>query len=160
MKPWHVGCLPALSRQLWLQGERMLFLFICLFSRQFPASSHFFVWAKCWKLVMLTESLKWKEFISTEKGFYVSRFNISEYFSVTLLFLVFLCRLVVVTHLPTHQVDPSFKLRKHFRKAVSFGIYETHNSIFCSAWVLVWQVVHALYPQGYKFYVNSYLILL
>lgn len=101
---------------------------------------------------MLTEPLKWKEFISTEKGFYVSSFKISEYFSITLLFLVFLCLFVVVSHLPTYQVDPSFKLRKHFRKAVSFGFYETHNSIFCSTWVLVWQVVHALYPQGLEYF--------
>lgn len=59
----------------------------------------------------------------------VLSFKISEYFSITLSFLVFLCLFVVVSHLPTYQVDPSFKLRKHFRKAVSFGIYEIHKQL-------------------------------
>ena len=35
MKPWHTGCLPALLGQLWFQGKRMLFLFICLFPDNF-----------------------------------------------------------------------------------------------------------------------------
>lgn len=40
-----------------------------------------------------------------------------------------------------------FYIEKHFR-TLSFGIYETHNSIICSAWVLVWQVVHAVTSEA------------
>lgn len=40
---------------------------------------------------MLDRALgKWREFISTEKGFYISSFEIPEYFCIILLVLVFL----------------------------------------------------------------------
>lgn len=57
MMLWHAGCLPALSGQLWLQGERMLFLFICLFSDNFlrhhiflcePSVGSWWCWQSPW----------------------------------------------------------------------------------------------------------------
>lgn len=92
-----------------------------------------------------------KEFISTEKGYHVSSFKIPEYFSITFLFLVlfffFNFSLREKTHLfffQLHLMDPFFYVQKALQKTISLGIYETHKSISCSTWILVWQVVHAV----------------
>lgn len=123
--------------------ERMLFcLFVCF--RRFPASSHFFV-SQVFEVGDVDRALgEWREFISTEKAFCISSFKIPEYFSITLLFLVFFFMSFCggdwspLYLIISFQVDPSFDSRKHFRKMISLGIFETWNSMSCSAQVLVW----------------------
>lgn len=167
MKPWHAGCLPALSGQLWLQGERMLFLFICLFSDNFlrhhiflcePSVGSWWCWQSSWNGMSSSPQRKALMFqvLKFQNIFLLLRLFLGFFFML-------LCRGLPFTYLSSG--GSLFKLRKHFRKTVTFGFYETHNSIFCSAWVLVWHVLHVLCPQGSEYfyyitYVNSYLILL
>ena len=100
MKPWHTGCLPALLGQLWFQGKRMLFLFICLFPDNF-LRHHIFCESQVFEVDDVDRALgESKEFISTEKSFCISSSEIPEYFSIALLLLAFYVSLLEKTDLP------------------------------------------------------------